>query len=97
MELGRFHQVIFICHTLLVPELADAISSVGGGCVVVGDREAAVTTESGKLARLWTRCFRPIQRIECAPCEPRYAGMKSPIEDMVEALQHVWRLMPKTM
>jgi exonuclease SbcC len=46
MDLGGFHQVIFICHTPLVWELADTVLSVGGGCVVMGDREAAVTTES---------------------------------------------------
>jgi exonuclease SbcC len=46
MDLGAFHQVIFICHTPFVLELADSILSVGGGCVVMGDREAAVTTES---------------------------------------------------
>jgi exonuclease SbcC len=33
MDLGGFHQVIFICHTPLVWELADDILSVGGGCV----------------------------------------------------------------
>src|SRR5271157_3684527 len=37
MDLGEFHQVIFICHTPLVWELADRILSVGGGRVVVGD------------------------------------------------------------
>jgi exonuclease SbcC len=34
-DLGGFHQVIFICHTPLVSELADNILSVGGGCVVM--------------------------------------------------------------
>jgi exonuclease SbcC len=43
MDLGGFHQVIFICHTPLVWELADAVLSVGRGCVVMGDREAAPT------------------------------------------------------
>jgi ABC-type lipoprotein export system ATPase subunit len=38
MDLGRFHQVIFICHAPLVWELADGILSVGGGCAVMGDR-----------------------------------------------------------
>jgi len=38
MDLGGFHQVIFICHTPLVWELADIILSVGGGCVVTGVR-----------------------------------------------------------
>jgi exonuclease SbcC len=37
MDLGGFHQVIFICHSPLVWELADNILSVGGGRVVVGD------------------------------------------------------------
>ena len=41
MDLGGFHQVIFICHTPLVWELADNILSVGGGCVVMSDRDAA--------------------------------------------------------
>jgi exonuclease SbcC len=35
MDLGGFHQVIFICHTPLVWELADRILSVGDGRVVV--------------------------------------------------------------
>jgi exonuclease SbcC len=43
MDLGGFHQVIFICHTPLVWELADRILSIGGGRVFVGDREAAIT------------------------------------------------------
>lgn len=33
MDLGGFHQVIFICHSPLVWELADNIVSVGGGSV----------------------------------------------------------------
>jgi hypothetical protein len=41
MDLGGFHQVIFICHTPLVWELADRVLSVHGGSVVAGDREAA--------------------------------------------------------
>jgi exonuclease SbcC len=36
MELGSFHQVIFICHASLVWEMADRILSVGDGRVVVG-------------------------------------------------------------
>jgi len=40
MDLGGFHQVIFICHSPLVWELADNIVSVGGG---------SVKTETGKL------------------------------------------------
>ena len=35
MDLGGFHQVIFICHTPLVWELADRILSVGDGRVVL--------------------------------------------------------------
>ena len=45
MDLGGFHQVIFIFHTPLIWELAESILSVGNGCVVMGSREAAVTTE----------------------------------------------------
>jgi len=51
MDLGGFHQVIFICHTPLVWELADTVLSVGGGCVVMGDRVAAVTAESSQQVR----------------------------------------------
>jgi len=40
MDLGGFHQVIFICHTPLVWELADRILSVGDGRVVVGNLNA---------------------------------------------------------
>ena len=40
MDLGRFHQVIFICHTPLVWELADRVLTVGGG-IVTGDRAVA--------------------------------------------------------
>jgi exonuclease SbcC len=43
MDLGGFHQVIFICHTPLVWELADRIITVGGGRVVVGDGGVAIT------------------------------------------------------
>jgi len=43
MDLGGFHQVIFICHTPLVSELADDILSVGGGRVVMGDQQAVPT------------------------------------------------------
>jgi exonuclease SbcC len=48
MDLGGFHQVIFICHTPLVWELADTVLSVGGGCVAMGDPVAAVTAESSQ-------------------------------------------------
>jgi exonuclease SbcC len=57
MDLGGFHQIIFICHTPLVWELADNILSVGGGCVVIGDREAAVPTESPAGAPLEPAVF----------------------------------------
>ncbi|MFZ0960858.1 MAG: AAA family ATPase [Terriglobia bacterium] len=40
MDLGGFHQVIFICHSPLVWELADNLLSVGSGCVAIGDRLA---------------------------------------------------------
>jgi hypothetical protein len=43
MDLGGFHQVIFICHTTLVWELADSILSVGGACVVMGNQQVAST------------------------------------------------------
>ena len=43
MDLGGFHQVIFICHAPLVWELADSILSVGGGRVYRGDQGAAAT------------------------------------------------------
>ena len=43
MDLGGFHQVIFICHTPLVWELADRTISVGGGRVQMGDRGSAIT------------------------------------------------------
>jgi len=39
MDLGGFHQVIFICHTPLVWELADRMLAVGNGRVVVGNLE----------------------------------------------------------
>ena len=41
MDLGGFHQVIFICHTSLVWKLADRVLSVHDGSVVAGDREMA--------------------------------------------------------
>jgi exonuclease SbcC len=37
MNLGGFHQVIFICHTPLIWELADKVLSVGDGRVVMGN------------------------------------------------------------
>jgi exonuclease SbcC len=42
MVLGGFHQVIFICHTPLVWELADRILDVQGGCIFTGGREGAI-------------------------------------------------------
>ena len=51
VDLGGFHQVMFICHSPMVWELVDDIISVGGGCLVMDDREAAVTTESPKPTR----------------------------------------------
>jgi exonuclease SbcC len=42
MDLGRFHQVIFICHSPLVWELADRVLSVSGGRVVTGGPAAVV-------------------------------------------------------
>jgi len=41
MDLGGFHQVIFICHAPLVWELADRILSVGDGRVQCGNSEDA--------------------------------------------------------
>jgi exonuclease SbcC len=46
MDLGGFHQVIFICHTPIVWELADRILSVNSGRVMVGSREASVKNET---------------------------------------------------
>jgi exonuclease SbcC len=40
MDLGGFHQVIFICHSPLVWELADNILTVGEGCVAFDNRKA---------------------------------------------------------
>ena len=42
MELGGFHQVIFICHSPLVWELADSILSVGEGRIVATIRASTV-------------------------------------------------------
>ena len=43
MDLGGFHQVIFIYHTPLVWGLADNLLSIGSGCAVVGDQQATST------------------------------------------------------
>ena len=40
MDLGGFHQVIFICHTPLVWELADRVLEVHGGQVSAGGEMA---------------------------------------------------------
>jgi exonuclease SbcC len=42
MDLGGFHQVIFICHTPLIGELADRILSVGDGLAQSGNSEDVV-------------------------------------------------------
>jgi exonuclease SbcC len=42
MDLGGFHQVIFICHTPVVWELADRVLSVHDGRIVEANQEAAV-------------------------------------------------------
>ncbi len=42
MDLDGSHQVVFICHTPLVWELADRILDVCGGQVSVGGWETAV-------------------------------------------------------
>jgi len=42
MDLGGFHQVIFICHTPLVWEMADTGILVSSGRVLVGDRRALI-------------------------------------------------------
>ncbi len=42
MDLGGFHQIIFICRTPLVWELADCILSVRDGRIVAANQEAAV-------------------------------------------------------
>jgi len=56
MDLGGFHQVVFICHTPLVWELADRILSVGDGRVVVGNSGDVVTEpRSGSLPLTPTR------------------------------------------
>jgi exonuclease SbcC len=50
MDLGGFHQVIFICHTPLVWELADRILSVGDGRVVAGNSgDVVAEPRSGSL------------------------------------------------
>jgi hypothetical protein len=43
IDLGCFHQVVFICHSPLVWELADMILSVGDGRVVVRNSGKSAT------------------------------------------------------
>jgi DNA repair protein SbcC/Rad50 len=43
MDIGGFHQVIFICHTPLVWELADNILSVGHGSVTAGSSKVCLS------------------------------------------------------
>jgi energy-coupling factor transporter ATP-binding protein EcfA2 len=54
MDLSSFHQVIFICHTPLVWELADRILSVGDGRVVAGGSEGEVVTDHRSVVHLIT-------------------------------------------
>jgi energy-coupling factor transporter ATP-binding protein EcfA2 len=42
MDLGGFHQVIFICHLPLVWEQADRALEVRDGCVFTGGEEPAI-------------------------------------------------------
>jgi len=67
MDLGGFHQIIFICHTPLVWELADNILTIGGGSVFVGDREVAVTESRSALED----ASRTYTRTSAAPPEAR--------------------------
>jgi DNA repair protein SbcC/Rad50 len=43
MDLGGFHQLIFICHTALVWQLADQILTVSDGHVVAGNLKGAIS------------------------------------------------------
>ena len=54
MDLGGFHQVIFICHTPLVWELADQILTVGDGHAVIGNLEGTVSEPPSALPPLIT-------------------------------------------
>jgi DNA repair protein SbcC/Rad50 len=51
MDLGGFHQVIFICHTPLVWELADRTLSVGDGRVGVGNSGEVATEPRSAIPR----------------------------------------------
>jgi ABC-type hemin transport system ATPase subunit len=53
-DLGGFYQVIFICHTQLVWELADQILTVGDGHAVIGNLEGAVSEPASALPPLTT-------------------------------------------
>jgi exonuclease SbcC len=52
MDLGGFHQVIFICHTPLISELADSILSVGDGSVFVDDGGVADQPHRVRVRRI---------------------------------------------
>ena len=52
MDLGGFHQVIFICHSPLVWELADQILTVGDGHAAIGNLEGAVSEPPSALPPL---------------------------------------------
>jgi ABC-type lipoprotein export system ATPase subunit len=52
MDLGGSHQVMFICHTPLVWELADQILTVGDGHAVVENLEGAVSEPPSTLPPL---------------------------------------------
>jgi exonuclease SbcC len=54
MDLGGFHQVIFICHSPLVWELADRVVSVHDGCVFADDRETSITEPRSAFPALTT-------------------------------------------
>jgi len=54
MDLGGFHQVIFIYHTPLVWELADQILTVGDGHAVIGNLEGTVSEPPSALPPLIT-------------------------------------------
>jgi hypothetical protein len=67
MNLGEFHQVISVCHTPLLWELADRILSVGDGLVQIGNSEDVVNhgrddTDSSEL--------------QSAPVMPSTGGVK---------------------
>jgi energy-coupling factor transporter ATP-binding protein EcfA2 len=68
MDLGGFRQMIFICHTPLVWELADRVLGVHDGRVFPGDREAA-TTEYPSVGLAPEPLFSPEPETPvCQPC-----------------------------